>query len=63
MNHERNVGTGQIRDVAIPAGNIQLKGELKVPVNVAGIVLFVQGSGREQPQMVSVMPVKPAGVV
>ena len=34
-----------MRDVEIPAGNVQLAGELIIPVGATGIVLFAHGSG------------------
>jgi putative phosphoribosyl transferase len=34
-----------IREVEIPAGNVQLEGELIIPEAAAGIVLFAHGSG------------------
>ena len=33
------------RDVEIPAGNVQLKGELIIPEGATGIVLFAHGLG------------------
>ena len=33
------------RDVEIPAGNVQLDGELIIPEGATGIVLFAHGSG------------------
>ena len=35
----------QIRGVTIPAGDVQLEGDLHIPPNATGVVLFAHGSG------------------
>lgn len=45
MSHTENLGNEKTRDVEIPAGNVQLEGELIIPVEATGIVLFEHGSG------------------
>jgi len=37
--------TGDIRTVQIPSGQIKLEGELNIPANATGVVLFAHGSG------------------
>jgi hypothetical protein len=34
-----------MRDVSIPSGKATLRGELNVPVDAQGVVLFAHGSG------------------
>ena len=34
-----------IREVSIPSGRVRLEGELKIPANAPGVVLFAHGSG------------------
>ena len=45
MSQTGNFGTETKRTVGIPAGNVQLEGELIIPVGANGIVLFAHGSG------------------
>jgi putative phosphoribosyl transferase len=40
-----NTGTARTRTSEIPSGQIKLEGELSIPVNARGIVLFAHGSG------------------
>src|SRR5260221_9488541 len=46
----------EIREVTIPSGRVQLKGELTVPTGALGLVIFAHGSGsgRHSPRNQSV---------
>ncbi len=45
MSYTANLGNDKTRNVGIPAGNVQLDGELQIPVGASGVVLFAHGSG------------------
>jgi len=45
MSYTANLGNDKTRHVGIPAGNVQLDGELQIPVGASGVVLFAHGSG------------------
>src|SRR5918995_2124517 len=45
MGHTGHTGTAPSRTEQIPSGRVELEGELSVPTNAAGVVLFAHGSG------------------
>jgi len=45
MGHTGHTGTARAHEVQIPAGGATLEGELNVPAEAAGVVLFAHGSG------------------
>lgn len=45
MQRLHSIGTARGRTPQIPSGQIQLEGELSVPVDATGVVLFAHGSG------------------
>ena len=45
MSYTANLENDKTRHVGIPAGNVQLDGELQIPVGASGLVLFAHGSG------------------
>lgn len=45
MSHTGTFGNQKARTVEIPAGDIQLDGDMIIPVGAPGIVLFAHGSG------------------
>jgi putative phosphoribosyl transferase len=45
MGHSGHTGTARSRAEQIPSGQIMLEGELSVPVDATGVVLFAHGSG------------------
>ena len=60
-----NTATARARDIQIPSGRVKLEGELSVPADATGVVLFAHGSGssRHSPRNQSVARViREAGV-
>jgi predicted alpha/beta-hydrolase family hydrolase len=45
MQHLANTAAARSRTAQIPSGQIELEGELSVPSDAMGIVLFAHGSG------------------
>jgi len=45
MKQSTHTATAQSRTEQVPSGQILLEGELLVPVNATGVVLFAHGSG------------------
>jgi len=45
MGHPSQTATAQSRIELIPSGQIRLEGELRIPVDATGVVLFAHGSG------------------
>jgi dienelactone hydrolase len=45
LGHNGHTGTARSRTEQIPSGQIKLEGELSVPADASGVVLFAHGSG------------------